>query len=265
MDYSEIDSIMLSKGLYNDPAFGDELTIIIEPMPNLNGCPLGLYYPDTATIIIPPDATESALLHELGHRHADYYYNDLSERLAENFRKRFQKGKALLYMGNHLERLPEFGVLFEEGEKGAVEIALSQPLSSDELYEIRSQIDADVYHCQCIICGYETESIEHCSALSCPLCGGQMRRVERPGPGQPRVYYSNGEVPWLRVEFTKGVDWMVIIGSVMAASVVGTVGALGYAVYKVSEELPWIIPVSLLGTGMFFLLRAMAREAKARA
>lgn len=225
MDYQEIDSIMLAKGLYSDPAFGDELTIAIEPTPNLDGCPLGLYYPDEATIVIPPDGTEGAVLHELGHRHGHYHYDDLSERYAEDFRKIYQaKGRALLYQGNHFERLPKFGVLFEEGERGAVEIALLQPLTVDELSEIKSQL-------------YSYGEI-------------------------PKVRYGNSEVPWVRVEFTKGVDWMVIIGSVMAATVVGTVGALGYAVYKVSEELPWIIPVSLLGTGLFFLLRAMAREAK---
>jgi len=41
------------------------------------------------------------------------------------------------------------------------------------------------YLCECIECGYLLESAEHCSSLLCPECGGQMRRVERPGPGQP--------------------------------------------------------------------------------
>lgn len=228
MDYTEIDSIMLQKGLFNDPAFGDELAIFIEPTPNLNGCPLGLYYPDTARIIIPPDGTEGAVLHELGHRHGHYYYDDLSERYAEDFRKIYQpKGRVLLYAGNHFENLPKFGVLFEEGEKGAVEIATLYPLTPDEINEIK-------YH----LYSYGD------------------------GEGIPKIICGGGEFPFVRIEFTKGVDWMVVIGSVMAATVIGTVGALGYAVYKVSAELPWIIPVSLLGTGLFFLLRAMVREAK---
>jgi len=227
MDYGEIDLIMSKKSISSDPAF-DALTIAVEPTPNLNGCPLGLYYPDTATIIIPSGGQEGTLLHELGHRHGHYYYGDLSEDYAEYFRKIYQpKGKALLYQGNHFENLPKFDSLFQEGEKGAVEIALFRPLIQDELYQIKSSFY-----------GY--------------------------GEAIPKLYYGSGEAPWVRFEFTQGVNWMVIIGASLAASVLATVGALGYAVYKVSGDLPWIIPVSLLGTGMFFLLRAMAKEARVR-
>lgn len=48
------------------------------------------------------------------------------------------------------------------------------------------------YRCECIECGYLLESAEHCSGLLCPRCGGQMRRAERPGPGEPR---STGVAP----------------------------------------------------------------------
>ena len=50
------------------------------------------------------------------------------------------------------------------------------------------------YKCSCIKCGYETTipDGEHCNtydygkgAGKCPKCGGQMRRAERPGLGQP--------------------------------------------------------------------------------
>jgi len=230
MDYQTIDRLMAARSLASDPAFGEDLYISIEPMPNLNGCPLGLYYPERPLIALPPDATEGALLHELGHRHGHYYYDDLSERYAENFRERYQKGRALLYMGNHLENLPKCGVLFSEGERGAVEITLNYPPTTEELHNFKSLVLSHQIHSE----------------------------------KAPRFYYGGNDTPWVRVDFTKGVDWLVIIGSVMAASVLATAGALGYAVYKVSETQPWIIPVSLLGTGMFFLLRAMAREAKAR-
>ncbi|MBA7499312.1 hypothetical protein ES704_02052 [subsurface metagenome] len=227
MDYQMIDSVMARKSLSTDPAF-DDLVISIERIPSFNGCPLGLYYPDRATVVMPPDGLESALLHELGHRHGHYYYDDISEKYAEYFRKIYQpKGRALLYRGNHFERLSKFEVLFEEGERGAVEIALFQPLTCDELCEIEDRL------------------------YSYP---------ESP----PKIRYRNGEIPVVRFEFTKGVDWLTIVGATMAATVVATVGALGYAIYKVSDELPWVVPVSLLGTGLFFLLRAMAREAKVR-
>lgn len=40
------------------------------------------------------------------------------------------------------------------------------------------------YQCECIRCGHKLETDRHCRDLKCPKCGGQMRRAERPGPGQ---------------------------------------------------------------------------------
>lgn len=268
MDFPEIDQVLLAKGLLNDPAF-QNLHFLIEEIPRSDGCPLGLYYSDNSTIILPPDATEATLFHELGHRHGDYYYGDLSEGYAENFRKIYQaKGKVLLYAGSDFSRLPKFGALFEEGERGAVEMAFLQPLTQNELYGIESRLHAvgyEGFQCECIECGYVLESEKHCISLTCPRCGGQMRRLERPGPGQPRLYHSNSEVPWVRVEFTKGVDWMVIIGSVLAGATVAGIGAIGYAVYKTAETTPWVVPVALAGTGALLLLRAAMREEKVKA
>jgi len=42
------------------------------------------------------------------------------------------------------------------------------------------------FWCQCIVCSYTKESEVHCLEMICPRCGGTMRRLERPGPGQPR-------------------------------------------------------------------------------
>lgn len=223
MNYTEIDSIMARRSLTTDPAF-DDLVISIESIPCFNGCPLGLYYPDTKTVVMPPDGLESALLHELGHRHGHYYYDDLSERYAEYFRKIYQpKGRVLLYQGNHFENLHKFGVLFEEGEKGAIEIALSQPLTYDELYEIKDSL-----------CSY-------------------------PEP-PPKIRYMSGEIPVISFEFTKGVDWLVIIGATLAGTIVAGVGAIGYAIYKTADATPWVIPVALAGIGAFFILRSAAKQ-----
>lgn len=41
------------------------------------------------------------------------------------------------------------------------------------------------FNCECIKCGHKIKTNEHCAKLKCTKCGGQMRRVERPGPGQP--------------------------------------------------------------------------------
>jgi len=40
------------------------------------------------------------------------------------------------------------------------------------------------FECECIKCGYEESSTEHCKDITCPECGGTMRRTSRPGPGQ---------------------------------------------------------------------------------
>jgi len=43
---------------------------------------------------------------------------------------------------------------------------------------------ADEFDCECIECGHKQKSDKHCKDLKCAECGGQMRRAERPGPGQ---------------------------------------------------------------------------------
>lgn len=43
---------------------------------------------------------------------------------------------------------------------------------------------ATEYECECIKCGHVMKSEQHCKDLKCSECGGQMRRKERPGPGQ---------------------------------------------------------------------------------
>ena len=40
------------------------------------------------------------------------------------------------------------------------------------------------YSCECIECGHQEQSAQHCTDLKCSECGGQMRRTDRPGPGQ---------------------------------------------------------------------------------
>jgi len=44
--------------------------------------------------------------------------------------------------------------------------------------------ETETYNCECLDCGHTMESEEHCRNIKCPKCGGEMRRVERPGPGQ---------------------------------------------------------------------------------
>jgi len=44
------------------------------------------------------------------------------------------------------------------------------------------------FECECIKCGWKVTSKEHCNDIKCDKCGGQMRRVERPGPGQAKDF-----------------------------------------------------------------------------
>ena len=43
------------------------------------------------------------------------------------------------------------------------------------------------YKCECLKCKHKIESEKHCKDLKCPKCGGEMRRVGRPGPGRSKT------------------------------------------------------------------------------
>jgi HK97 family phage prohead protease len=49
---------------------------------------------------------------------------------------------------------------------------------------VPTEQNQDTYQCECIECGYAMESEQHCRDIKCPECGGEMRRIERPGPGK---------------------------------------------------------------------------------
>lgn len=81
------------------------------------------------------------------------------------------------------------------GARGGVDISDSQLADiRDHLETHYSQMDEDapweesdeeeqVYECECIECGLVIETGEHCRDIKCPDCGGEMRRVDRPGAG----------------------------------------------------------------------------------
>jgi len=57
----------------------------------------------------------------------------------------------------------------------------------DGTFEVATEAsvaDKQSYTCECIVCGHTLETEEHCVDLKCPECGGEMRRVDRPGPGR---------------------------------------------------------------------------------
>ena len=53
---------------------------------------------------------------------------------------------------------------------------------------------AETFDCECIDCGHELKSETHCKDLKCDKCGGQMRRKERPGPGQKAKTFNKKSV-----------------------------------------------------------------------
>ncbi len=48
--------------------------------------------------------------------------------------------------------------------------------------------------------------------------------------------------------FTRGVDWMLIIAASLAALAVAGVGAIAYAIYKAARDTPWVFPLAIFGT-----------------
>jgi len=53
-----------------------------------------------------------------------------------------------------------------------------------EKISVEKELD---YSCECLECGFTIKTDEHCKDLTCPKpdCGGDMRRKERPGEGEP--------------------------------------------------------------------------------
>jgi len=57
----------------------------------------------------------------------------------------------------------------------------------------------ETFDCECIKCGYQMTSEEHCKDIKCPECGGTMRRAERPGPGEDAADDKKAEPVGLKV------------------------------------------------------------------
>ena len=98
------------------------------------------------------------------------------------------------------------------------------------------------YNCECIECGHKMVSEEHCDKLTCSECGGKMRRVERPGPGQA------GASLIISINGAKGRDMgdEVVFESIIAAEGVYSfiddkTGETKYA-YRNAEETRKMIP-----------------------
>jgi len=56
-------------------------------------------------------------------------------------------------------------------------------ISDDGTSWVERERKLQEYECECLDCGHIMSSEQHCRELTCPKCGGQMRRVERAGVG----------------------------------------------------------------------------------
>ena len=61
---------------------------------------------------------------------------------------------------------------------------LNLAVASDGSLTDKNSTAAEKYECECIECGKKATTAGHCKDLTCTSCGGQMRRADRPGPGQ---------------------------------------------------------------------------------
>ena len=58
------------------------------------------------------------------------------------------------------------------------------------------------YECQCLKCGKIVISEKHCKDIKCPECGGDMRRKDKPGQGQPTTKSNKVKVEIKQIDST---------------------------------------------------------------
>jgi len=65
---------------------------------------------------------------------------------------------------------------------------------------------AETFNCECLKCGYRITSEKHCIDIKCPKCGGQMRRVERPGVGRTSEQTLQNIIKQLKGQKVKSIE-----------------------------------------------------------
>jgi len=71
------------------------------------------------------------------------------------------------------------------------------------------------YECECIECGHTLKTDKHCKDIKCSECGGQMRRKERPGPGQKSKENEN-TIPAVSQNEAKSGDVEPVVKTISA-------------------------------------------------
>ncbi len=71
---------------------------------------------------------------------------------------------------------------------------INKVFSPDLVYAslaLEDNLEEENYDCECLKCGKIVSSDKHCRDIKCPECGGEMRRKDRPGIGQPQISNSD--------------------------------------------------------------------------
>ena len=84
-------------------------------------------------------------------------------------------------------------------------VEIDKPETNDDELE-----KVETYNCECIECGYKMKSEIHCNQLKCPECGGQMRRAERPGPGQKSTAKVTKSIRLFKIDADKQIVGVVV-------------------------------------------------------
>lgn len=137
MDYEDVDRVLDEYGLASDLAFRD-VFVSIAPIPKKENA-LGLYYPGSELIVVPPECEDDVLLHELGHRYGHYYHGNLTEVFAETFRRQAMRGNTLI-MTTDVERAEQAE---KEAPMGMLEVRFytDSVLAPAEMQQIFSRLD----------------------------------------------------------------------------------------------------------------------------
>ena len=81
--------------------------------------------------------------------------------------------------------------------------AIDRVMSFLERYRVNlDDVLKKKYDCECVDCKHKETYNDHCAEHKCPECGGQMRRVERPGPGQGEQAKNKNEKEAKKMDLT---------------------------------------------------------------
>jgi len=98
-----------------------------------------------------------------------------------------------------------------ESDKGTEAIETDSETGKEGLDGASDKTKADTYECECLDCGHEFTSTDHCADTPCPDCGGETRRADRPGAGKEArrskgVKIKMGKVYFLLSQMNKALQ-----------------------------------------------------------